>query len=450
MYFGSNKRAVETFLVSLPLQTTMPTTGTLVNTTLGSINLNNGQLGIVNPGYVGTTLKNNFVDATPTLAEAAAIQLYQGTAQSATMSSAKPKSPLAVRPYEASPIINGKSRSIRFTKQAFVLGNHQINQIGDVDASANRIIAADNTTYQVHIKYTGVRAQELFCSNGAALRAYYTSPNFTVLGYTAVQSRSAIVTSLAVELNSNSNVISGIGGISKGGDPIVALALGEATATGATAIAGLTLNAVVPVAVIGGVTRSIQITAELLASLQAAAVASPALTHILVANKADIGVFTAGLAKALWIIGMDEEVAFTDYVAQTKAVFETETPEGFASNVTDRRLVFANEGQGYGRVLNLLYAATAGQRKYAGRHDMNPVIEYPSPVVEDTKYVVYNGTFENEMQIDSANISVSPHRVIVLIPAETTPAVVNPLIATFDSTLNSWLGSNGHSAITTI
>ena len=449
--FGTNKRAVETFIVSKPLQTTMPVTGSLVNTTTGNVNLADGQIGIVNPSMYGTVPTWNFVDATPTIAEAQALQFVQGTQYSANLSGAVVKYPLWARPYETTPAIDGKNKDIKVTKQAYLSGAHDLFQIADVDAAVGKVTAEDNTTYQIHIKYGGTRNEEFFSNEQASgLRAVYTSPDYTALGYNAVQARSELLTTLAAQINYNSAGLSGLGGRYKGSDPVVAFAMGEATGTGATAVSGLAVGTVITVMKSNGVGRSITLTAEMLVSLQAAVAASPALTHILVADLTDIGTWANGSVKALWVMALDEATAYIDYIPQRKVYLKVALPQGFVTSVKDVKIQAGREGQGYGRVLDLRYKATQGQRKYFNQHTLDPIINFPSPIDENTAYVTYNVTFANSMQIDVANVSVSPHKVLICVPAETTPSVVNPLIATLDSTINSWLTSTGNSAIITI
>jgi hypothetical protein len=126
------------------------------------------------------------------------------------------------------------------------------------------------------------------------------------------------------------------------------------------------------------------------------------------------------------------------------------TPEGFTAAIKNAKLANAREGQGQGRVLDLLYKATQGQRKYFNQHNLDPVINFPSPIDVLTNYTVYNITYSNEINTDIASMTTNPFRTLLCIPAESVPGTPNPLIATLDTTLNSWLTSTGNSVITTL
>lgn len=448
--FGSNKRPVESFIVTKPALGTIPVTGSLVNTTTGNINLADGQLGIINASIYGTVATNSFVDATPTLAEAQAIQFVQGNANSASLVTAMATYPLYVAPYETAPALQGHKKDIKVSKQPFLVGLQDIIQIGDIDAGAGRLIAADNTTYQISVGFGGTRIEEYFSTEQAiGLRAIYTSPNFTALGLTAVQSRSTVLTNLATQINYNSYGLTGLSAKFIGNDPIVAFAMGEATGTGATAVATLAVGQVVPVFKVNGLVRSITLTSEMLTSLQAAVAATPLFTHILVADIADAA-FAAGLVKGLWIMALDEATAYVDYIPQRKVFLNIATPEGFAATIKNAKLLSGREGQGQGRVLDLLYKATQGQRKYFNQHNLDPVINFPSPIDVLTNYTVYNVTYSNELNVSIDSMTTHPFRTLLCIPAESVPGTPNPLIATLDTTLNSWLTSTGNTVITTL
>lgn len=439
--FGLNKRPIEKFIVSKSV-TTMPVTGSLMNSATGNVNLADGQLGIVNPGLIGTTATWNFTDATPTITEAQSIAIVQGNENSASLALASAKHPLYVRPYEITHPISGIKKDIRVTKQAYAVGANELVQIGNIDANAGRLVAADNTNYQLRIDFEGRRHQEYYSyEQAASLTAQYLSPNFTTLGYSAVQARSSVLTGIAADINLNSHALGSL----RGTDPVMAFALGEATGTGATAVAGLTVGQVIPVFRQNGQTFSVALTAEMLASLQAAVAANALLTHILIVDKSDIGTFARGLVKALWIMALDEREAYIDYVTPRKVYLRVSFFEGFQQTVTNTEIIKGNEGHGYGRSLDLLYRATEGQRKYFNQHNLDPVINFPSPFDLLGSYTVYNINYSQETSLGVSTVNSNPHRAIVCIPASNTT-----LIGTFDNTLNSWLSSTGNANIITL
>lgn len=445
----NNKRAVENFIVTLPAQTTLAAAGALNNTSTSGINVNNGQLAIVAVSDFGTVAPWNITDATPTLAEAPVIALVQGTPYSANPTQANVPYPLWPRTMEITHPIDGRRKDIRVTKQAFTLATHDIWQIGAPNAATSGNVPVTNDVeYQIAVRLKGRRQQEQFSrEQNAYVRATFPATNFTALGLNTANSRDYIMTNLAVNINSNSEIFTQ-NFPKKGSDPVVALLMGEATATGATEVATLAVGQVVPVFISGGVTKSITITAELLSSIQTAAAAAPLLTHILTADLADAGLTTKGTASAIWLVATDERVAFSDYMTSVKVYLQPGVTGGFASTTLVSQLSKGKEGQGYGRQLRLLYQATQGQRKYFGQHTQVPIIEFDNPIVESEKYTVYNILYNEDRQIDVANVSVSPHRAIVCIPAESAPTVTNVLLASFESALNNWLSSTGNAAIT--
>lgn len=447
----NSRRANEHFIVSLAARTTMPVTGTLSNTTTGAVNLLDGQLGFVATSANGTTGHWSFTDATPTLAEAPQIAIVQGTPYSANPTTLGVPYPLWARPYEIIQPIEGRNQEVRVTKQAFTEARHNIFQIGVANAaSTGNVNVLDNTAYQLAIRFTGRRQEELYGrSQTAMLRANFAGANFSATGLnlSTTLARDYILTNLAVDINQNSEALTGTG-IRKGSDPVVCFGLGIATATGATEIATLAVGQVVPVYKNAqGVIRSITLTSEMLASIAAASAASPAFTHILTVSLADAGITTGGTVEALWIMATDERIAFVDYMPQVKVYLQVGLTAGFNSAVNVAELVKGNEGQGYGRVLDLQYKATQGQRKYAGQHHEDPVINFPSPVLTTEKYVVYTINYGTPNPYSVFTGNSLPHKAIICIPAESAPTVTNALIATFDSTLNSWLTSTGNTVI---
>lgn len=454
---SNKKRPVESFVVAIAGQSAMPTSGTVSDSSTGNVNLANGQLGIVAVSPFGTVAPLSFMDATPTLTENASIAIYQGTSSSANVGGSTATYPLWVRSLEKTQDINGRNNNIIVTKQAFRLASHNIWSVGVPSSSTTgEINVLDETEYRLSVGFSSRRYDE-FMSTGrqtATLNVAVTTPNFTDLGMTAVLARDYITSKIGYEINRNSGAFLQTNRFS-GNEPVVAFAAGIALsgpggAAAGTAVSGLTAGDIFAVFSYKGILRNITLTEEMVAALKAAAIAA-SLTHIFTIDVADAGTATGGTATGLFIMALDSKVAFVDYIPEIKNRIFVATPSGFnyeTVNVTER--TFADEGQGYSRPLDLWYKATQGQRKYTQRHIEDPVANFPSPVVDGQTYVTYNIMHGNEVQNDILTSSYAPKREIVLIPRYSTGTTTNPLIALFDTALNSWLPTTGNPVIAEI
>lgn len=438
---NNTSRPTESFLVNLAGATTMPTSGTLYNSSTGNTNLTNGQLGIVAISPFGTVAHNTFTDATPTVAEAPIIQLVQGTPYSAALATSNVAYPLWPRPYEASSPIDGRNQNLLVTEQAFRTGKHNIWVLGKPAASTTgQINVLDDTEYTLHIAYQGRRIEYQYSlEQAASLTVSKTTPNFTALSTAAP--KDWIVQYIGYEINRASHYFQ-IGARWRGTDPVIALAV-TTDATGGQEIAALTVGATLNVFTYAGVTRTITLTQELLDSLQAAATAS-GFTYV---NSIDISTAGASDATGLFIVALDAKLAFADHVAEIKTSLRVGLTRGFDyTTVSLVNTTSADEGQGYARQLELLYARTAGQRKYAQRHTEDPVVNFASPIVTDQTYNVFNISHGRLDNFGHSTSHYQPFREIVCIPRYSTGTTTNPLLATFRTAINAYLATSGSNA----
>jgi len=450
---NSNKRPVESFVVAEVGQTTIPSSGVLSNTSTGAVNLAQGQLGVISSSIYGTVALNAFTDATPTVAEAPVISIVNGTSTSANPSSVVTY-PLWNRPFEATTPIDGRGTVI-VTKQAYREPEHSVWVIGNAIGQANAINVASNTLYQIAISFRGNRVQEMYGNQEAAyLRGKITTPDFSAAGLNLSTTLAVdyINTYLVWDINRNSQAFVTNPRIPNKA-PVVAFLI-DTTGTTGTAIGGGTPIAagdVISVVNTSTGVRSLTLTESMATSIKNAAVAASGAViasvtwKIMVCDLASAGSATGGTSDMIMIMGLDENVSFVDYVPQVKVSLEVNIPFGFNYNtVRCTQSNYANEGQGLARQLDLLYKGTQGQRKYNLRHVEWPIVEFPSPIVTGQKYVVYNIQHSKFNQVDTSNSVDSPFRDLVCIPAYSTGTTPNPLIATFDGVLNSWLASTTH------
>lgn len=454
---SNRKRATESFIVSIAGQSTMPTSGQYYNSATGNVSLANGQLGIVSASQWGTVAMNNFIDGSPTFAEAPVIAIYQGTSASGSVATASATYPLSVRSFEKTNSIDGRQKNVVVTKQPFRGAEYNVWTLGTISSTAaGEINVADETEYRLTVAFSSRRTDEHLSTGNqvASLPLTLTTPNFTDLGITDVLARDYITTHFGYQINTNSAAFLRSNRF-QGSDPVIAFAVGIANsgpggAAAGTAISGIAVGDTLAVVTIDGIDRSIVVTQEIHDSLTEASNDS-GFTHIFKIELANAGTATGGTSTGLFIMGWDENLAFVDRIPQRKVRLRVALRSGFNyQTVSNKEYVMADEGQGYSRQLELLYQATQGQRKYAQRHVEDPVINYPSPIVDGQQYVVYNINHGRSEQVDTTNVIYSPYREIICIPRYSTGTTANPLISNFDTVLNAWLTATGNPTIVTV
>lgn len=448
---NNQKRATESFLVASTAATTVPVTGTLNNANL-NVNLTNGQLGLVAQGMSGTVAYNSFLPASPLLTSSNAFAIFQGNENSASMTSATAVYPLAVRPYERTNVIDGTKGPILVTKQAYRAATHNIWSLGSINATG-AINVLDDTEYRFYMTFAGRNNDEL--SNGtqqsSGLRVSFTTPiDLSTNTVTYPKPIDWIATKLAYEINRNSSAFT-LSSKWRGTNPVVAFAVGT-SATGGTLISTLTATGQnLAVFTYNGIPRSIYLTPEMVASLKTAATAS-SFTYIYNVAVSDAGIATANDTLGIFIMALDRTTSYVDRIPEIKIRIRPGLNAGFNYNtvsLVERTL--ADEGQGYSRQLDILYKNTAGQRKYAQRHVVDPIIEYPSPIVAGGSYVVYNINHGRTEQVSSTGGAVySPYREIICIPRYNTGTDAHPVIALLDTALDSYLSFTANPAIVVI
>jgi hypothetical protein len=275
-----------------------------------------------------------------------------------------------------------------------------------------------------------------------------TTPDFTALGYASdALKRDWIVTNFGYEVNRNSTAFLSFNRY-RGTSPVIALAVGTDSSAGVL-ISGLNAGSTLAVFTYKGIVRNIVLTEEMASSIKAAALAAdPDLTYVYTIDLANAGSTTGGTATALLFVALDHKPVYEDWIPQVKVRLQVGLPSGFDFNTVQvREFRSANEGQGYARQLNLWYQNTAGQRKYTQKHTTDPVINFPSPVVTGQQYVTYIINHGEVSNPDINSLVYSPKREVVLIPRYSTGTTTNPLIALFETAVNTWLVSTGNTAI---
>jgi hypothetical protein len=460
IFSQNNKRANETFLVAGTNDTTVPNLGTaLVNSSTGAINLNDGQIGFFaaypfDGGSVlnfNTTL--NHTTTYSTIANAPWIQIYQGTADSANPGASTARYPLFPRPFEASQVIKG-SNNLVVTKQAPVDPTLSTWVIGAAMANAE-ITALDNTEYGISIAYRGRMMDELYSPEATNhMNHLYTTPNYTTLA--TAEPTDHLLQNLAWNINRNSMAVAVNRTKYRGSEPVVALLVQSLNSPSD----GVAIGGVDPIAAGDTIpvvnttnfgTRSIVLTAQQATSIKNAMIAATGEAiadvdaNILEIDLATAGTVTGGVADTIILLALDRNQAYEDRVPQLKVRLDVALPLGFDTTTHIDEYVNASEGQGQGRVLDLWYKATHGQRKYSLDHTMDPVISFTSPIDTADAYYQYTIMHEDVNQVDTGNVVVSPLKEVLLVPDENTT-----LITAIDNVFGAWVTSANGTGIVTI
>lgn len=449
-----NIRSVENFLVAKTSTDWYNTAGAgdnLTDSSTGAVVLADGQLGLFAAGDRGTVANNVATDATPTITEAPVVYLAQGTEYSANPGQTPgARYPLWNRPYERSQDINS-AYSVRARKQAYTLPTHSVWTIGQPDTVAGEISVLDNTEYQMRIAFRGRRMDEFYNPEGTnAFNPHYVTPNYTALG--TAEPRDHLIQNLTWNINRNSRIINVNRTRFNGNEPVVALAI-DSTGAAGTDIGGGTPIAAgdfLPVVSTQFGVRGITLTEAQAESIKAAALEASGAANIasltwsvLTIDLSTAGTATGGVADLFMLVALDAELAYEDRIPQVKSRLDVGLTTGFDfTTVYHEENSAASEGSGEGRVWDLHYRATEGQRKYSLDHTLDPVIEFPSPVDVDTKYDSFIFEHYRVKDIDTYNTINSPLKTIVLIPTTETA-----LISAFENSMNAWLTSKDGSVI---
>lgn len=441
----NNFKRMATFLVTsgdagLPAGAT-----TLNNNATGAVNLADGQVGIFDASGNNTNAINTALTAGNTAVDSSIIKIYQGNANSADPASAHVNAtyPLAARPYEASQKISAYN-VVSVTKQDAELPSTSAWIVGQPAGSTGEITAVGTTLFEMEVAYNGNIIDNMYDYRGTTKSRFeYTTPDYTALA--TAEPRDHLIQNIAAVANRNSRLISATSGRRRGNDYIVALAL-DSTGANGTDASTLTAGTVLPV--INGTNglRNITLTADQATSIQTALAGAgfAANTGILTIDTTTAGTTTGGVADALLLLALDRNLSYIDYKSQVKIKLSVGLPKGFYDGTYHQEQSFPYEGEGQGRALSLEYSATHGQRKYAGRHEEFPVINYPNPVDETLTYTRYIIEHVDRHQSNIGSNIVSPMRETILVPTGDTTttaaieAVLTPWLASVDKAIKTY------------
>jgi len=338
-----NKRKTVTVLVGSGNQAlaagTLTTTGT-------SLNIANGQLGVLAMDSDGTVAQGSFVTAGVTSVQVNAIKVVQGTPASSNLTNADV---FEVRPtgLVSSDIIN-RDNIIGFTSLKF--------RVPTYNATAYTSIAApkNNTEYKGYIRVLSVRDDRDYGDNDNVRAFSFVTPNYTTLG--TVSPLDHLVKNVAYKINNYSKAAASISGSNaKGNQPFVALAINAAGGSG-TAIGAITCGTSIPFMNDKNVFVSTNVTSSLVANTSLVSALAKLMkdnaTIVPASTIEVIDLSTAGNAASadvLVVIGLDHtKGAYFDNIEQVMVRAEVNLGSAFRTAGLVETKVPYSEGFGQG------------------------------------------------------------------------------------------------------
>lgn len=459
---NASQRANENFIVSNP--NTIPELGganagiitaTGANETIFDTPLFEGQLGIVADSPFGSVPMHRYMDGTPTVAESPVIAIYQGNENTRNVVNASATYPLSVRPFERTASIDGRNR-ITVTRQDYRTPTHSTWIVGEPNASATgKVNVLDLTEYQTRIAFRGRRIHEFYSEQAAAsLVTSVTTPDFTTASIGANAARAWILHHLAYNINRNSQAFAQTSRFPSN-VPVVAFLISSTASAGGVVIGGanpIAAGTVVNVVEMGAnPDKTLTLTDAMATSIKNAAVAKSGLSLLNTTWRiipVDLTATATGSADMLMVMALDETLAFNDRIPQVKVRLEVGLTRGFDfETVANAEFEQADEGQGLGRVLDLQYQATQGQRKYALRHTLDPVINYPSPVNKNALYNTFTIMHEYYHQNSFWGGDTIYRREIILVPFSASSAPIQTISTSLETRLNAFLASGNNGSV---
>jgi len=419
-----NKRAVEKVLVAKGNQT-LPTDGTSLIGTGGVINLNDGQIGLVD-ATPGSATFNEFFNnvSTSTFEDIPVAKVVQGTAMSATPGEAK--IPFTQRPFEASLDIIGKQVT-SFTGVAYASPKRSASALA-VSATPQEL-----TKYSVYLGFRGRRVAEFDAGIQAVVKKKVecNTPEFSTLSLTSDQDY--VVTNLAYQINQNSAQFSPYFGNFGGNWKVMAFAVDLSGGAGISLTLASSAGQAIPVVVAPSGTQSITTDAELAATF-ADIVTNTALTGTSTIELVDPTDFGGGTSDYLLIVALNENLAYIDRDPTTKIRIDAGAGDRFEDENVNF-VVGCNpfEGQGTYRQWKIYFDNTNGQRGYSQNRDLYPVLVYPTSLVEGATYGAIIIEHYTSNQVQFTGTSISPAKTIILVPSGSTGK------ATILDAFNDWL-----------
>jgi len=281
---------------------------------------------------------------------------------------------------------------------------------------ASQVIEA-NTTYELNFKFGGRTMDEAYSTEGLIYTANVLTPDWAsnltpTMGLAAYQAH-YLYHMLGMEINASSPLNFPT---YRGRVPMLALGIGLTGHSGSASyplISGLAAGTDYTIWISARGNKTVQFTAEEIATLQTMIAGMPFTTPRLIplnaAKANDTTLAATDKLVGLAFIALDRETQFEDFVAQVQTnINNVGVSKGFnASQVTVTRLSKASE-QNSSRALYLQYRNTFSQRLYNKLFDERANINYPNPVSLSAKYAVLTIEHTDQYSSDLGHVSIDP------------------------------------------
>lgn len=420
------KRAVEKILV-VKGNETLPTDGTLLtNASTLDVNLNDGQIGLLDATPGSSTYNQFFNNAgNQTFNEVPVIKVIQGTDQSADPGAANV--PFTKRPYEQSVEIIGKN-VISYTAKPYA------SPFRSASVLAISATPAEQSVYSIYLGFRGRRVTEFDSGIHAVVKkkVQVTTGQYSTLGLTSDQDD--LTQRLCYQIDQNSQQFQPFFGNFGGSWKVLAFAVDASGGSGVSLTSASSAGTSIPVIVTpDGITRSITTDTDL-ANTFANVVTNTALTGASTIELIDASTYGSGTSDYVLLVAMNEIPAYVDRDPTLKIRIDAGAGDRFEEENVNF-VVGSNpfEGQGTYRQWKIYWDNTNGQRSYSQNRDLYPVLVYPTSLVEGATYDAIILEHYSSSQVQFTGTSNSPYKTIVLVPADATgeTAIVNAF--------NKWL-----------
>jgi hypothetical protein len=402
-----SKRPVEKVLVVKTTQD-LPTDGTPLSGAGGIVNLNDGQVGLLDV-TPGSSTFNQFFNNAGSLdyTQVPVAKVVQGTDMSATPSQAR--IPFTRRPYEDSHAIIGKQVK-SYTGKVYA-GPKESASVVPV-TSAN---AVELSKYSLNISFRGRRVTEFDSGIQAVVRktVEYNTPDYTALATT--NPNDDIVQNLCFQVYQNSRQFNGTFGNLGGNWAVIAFAVDLSGGAGVAINSAVSTS--VPVVVSNSGTQSITITQELFDTF-ADVVTNTALTGASTIELIDPTTFGSGTADYILLVALSEVPAYIDRDPTLHLRIDLGAGDKF-QELAVSPVVGCNpfEGEGTYRQWKIYFDNTNGQRSYSQNRDLYPVLVYPTSLDPTATYSALILEHYDSAQVQFTGTSISPLKTVVLIPS---------------------------------
>lgn len=403
------KRAVEKILV-VKGNETLPTDGTpLTNASTLDVNLNDGQIGLLDVTPGSSTFNQFFNNAgSHTFNEIPVAKIVQGTSTSADPGSANV--PFTKRPYESSVEIIGKN-VISYTGKTYA------TPFRSASVLAVSATPAEQSKYSIYLGFRGRRVTEFDSGIHAVVKkkVEVTTPQFSTLSLTS--DTDYLTQALCYQIDQNSYQFQPFFGNFGGSWKVLAFAVDLSGGTGVSLTSASSAGTSIPVVVTpDGITRSITTDADLAATF-ANVVTNTALTGSSTIELIDPSTYGSGTSDYVLIVAMNEIPAYVDRDPTLKIRIDCGAGDRFEEENINF-VVGSNpfEGSGTYRQWKIYWDNTNGQRSYSQNRDLYPVLVYPTSLAEDATYDALILEHYSSSQVQFTGTSNSPYKTIVLIP----------------------------------